>query len=108
MPARSPKILLLSQVLRFGSPQLFALLSTKRRDGSRLPWVQQVVADMVVMFQNCGGKFDYLGHPAEYPEAWSNFSKCFPGQWAHIVFVDFTMSMPSDAAQSIENNFLVW
>ena len=96
------RLLLLSQVVRFGSSHMQALFATKRNDGSRLPWAEQVLCDMSLLFKNCNGKLDELGPPEQYPEAWFNLMCTFPAQWAQIVRKLFLASMPFDEIQKAE------
>ena len=93
------RLLLLSQIMRFSNEQMHVLLATRRGDRSRLPWVQLVLADMHLLFTNCGGKLDELGPPADNAVAWAAFIKAYPSQWAQLVRKLSLSSMPLDEIQ---------
>ena len=79
------RLLLLSQIVRHGNPQLHRLLCTSRRDGSKLAWVQAVLADMQIIFANCKNKLADLGPPDSNAESWWKFIHDFPLEWRALV-----------------------
>ena len=92
------RLLLLSQIIRHGNAQMLALLSTTRRDGCKLSWVQAVIIDMHVLFDNSGGKLQELGLPSENAEAWWAFIRDHPNAWAALVRRMHLSSMSFDEA----------
>ena len=62
------RLLCLSQIIRFGNRRLHALLAAKKNDGSRLPWAQQCLSDMLFLHTSCGGKLVELGPPDSNPD----------------------------------------
>ena len=43
------RLRLLAQIVQHGTAQMIGLLSTTRRDGSKLSWVRSIVADLQVL-----------------------------------------------------------
>ena len=94
------RLLLLSQVVRHGGRQLLAMLAVRGNDGSRLQWTRQVIADMQLLRENCGGKLDDLGDPTVASEAWAEFIRKYPKEWALHVRSLRLFEMPADTKTS--------
>ena len=79
------RLLLLCQVVCHGNFQLHALLATTKRDGSRIPWVQLIIADLKLLYKHMYNKLAWLGDPVTTAEEWWSFIRKYPVQWQQIV-----------------------
>ena len=92
------RLLLLGQVIQFGNSQLHALLSTSKRDGSKIPWVQAIISDLRILFESRRSKLLDLGPPDANAHRWWCFIRDYSAEWKQLVKSLHITTMEFDVA----------